>query len=68
VTGWISALTAAAIAATPAVPVRVQAVGTATVTIVRMEAVDPAKSDQRVERGTARQTGRRDGAPQIDFF
>jgi hypothetical protein len=33
-----------------------------------MEAVDPAKSDQRIERGAARQTGRRDGAPQIDFF
>jgi hypothetical protein len=35
------------------------------VTIVQMERINPAKP---VQTGSSRQTGLRDGAPQIDFY
>lgn len=66
-TMWFLAFAAAA--STPATqPARVQLVGTATVTIVQLERIDISKRANRREEVSARQSGMRDGAPQIDFY
>jgi hypothetical protein len=68
VTGWILALAAATSTPNPTLPIRAQAVGTATVTIVQLERIDLSKPAKRTVKGTARQISERDGAPQIDFY
>ncbi|MEQ1550919.1 hypothetical protein [Sphingorhabdus sp.] len=67
-TGWILALAAAASSTPTPPPARVQAIGTATVTIVQLERIDFSKPAERKKEGAARQSGTRDGAPQIDFY
>jgi hypothetical protein len=67
VTLWILALAAVASTPTPP-PARVQAIGTATVTIVQLERIEISKPAERKQEGAVRQSGTRDGAPQIDFY
>jgi hypothetical protein len=64
----IGSIFALAAAAAPAPPVRAQALGTASVTIVQMERIDSAKPAERRSGGPKRQSRNRDGAPQIDFY
>ncbi|MBK6707651.1 MAG: hypothetical protein IPG54_09255 [Sphingomonadales bacterium] len=66
--GWIFALAAAASSSTPETPARIQAIATATVTIIRLEQIDVSRMPERGSDAPRRQLGTRQGAPQIDFY